>query len=69
MIAERIRRDVATAPFRIMDGEEHLTITVSIGVAATLGSDDTPDALIKRADEGVYEAKDRGRNKVIARVA
>ncbi|WP_339930838.1 PleD family two-component system response regulator [uncultured Brevundimonas sp.] len=69
MIADRIRRDVATTPFRIMDGEEHLTITVSIGVAATLGSEDTPDALIKRADEGVYEAKDRGRNKVIARAA
>ena len=68
MIAERIRRDVATAPFRIMDGEEHLTITVSIGVAASLPGD-TPDALIKRADEGVYEAKGGGRNKVIARAA
>ncbi|WP_417231041.1 PleD family two-component system response regulator [Brevundimonas sp.] len=69
MIADRIRRDVATTPFRILDGDEHLTITVSIGVAATLGADDSPDALIKRADEGVYEAKARGRNKVIARAA
>ncbi len=69
MIADRIRRDVATTPFRILDGDEHLTITVSIGVAATLGADDLPDALIKRADEGVYEAKARGRNKVIARAA
>lgn len=69
MIAERIRRDVAAGPFRIMDGEEHLTITISIGVAATTGADDTPDALVKRADEGVYEAKARGRNKVIARAA
>jgi two-component system, cell cycle response regulator len=69
MIAERIRRDVASAPFRIMDGQEHLTITISVGVAASLGGDDTPDALIKRADEGVYEAKARGRNKVISRAA
>ncbi|MGV9006015.1 MAG: PleD family two-component system response regulator [Brevundimonas sp.] len=69
MIAERIRRDVASAPFRIMEGQEHLTITISVGVAASLGGDDTPDALIKRADEGVYEAKARGRNKVISRAA
>ena len=67
-IAERIRRDVAEAPFAVMSGKEHLTVTISIGVAASL-PDDTPEALLKRADEGVYEAKSRGRNKVIARAA
>jgi two-component system cell cycle response regulator len=30
---------------------------------------DTPEQLMKRADEGVYEAKAGGRNKVIARAA
>jgi hypothetical protein len=35
MVAERIRRDVASAPFRVMGGKEQLTITISIGVAAT----------------------------------
>lgn len=68
-IAERIRRDIATAPFPIMDGAEHLNITVSVGVAASRGVDDTPEALLKRADEGLYEAKSRGRNRVIARAA
>jgi two-component system cell cycle response regulator len=68
LIAERIRRDVAEAPFAVMGGREHLTITVSIGVAATV-ADDSPESLLKRADEGVYEAKNRGRNKVIARAA
>jgi len=68
-VAERIRRDVASAPFRVMNGKELLNVTISIGVAATLGSEDSPDALLKRADEGVYEAKASGRNKVIARAA
>ncbi len=67
-IAERIRRDVAETPFPVMGGREHLTVTISIGVAASQ-ADDTPEALLKRADEGVYEAKSRGRNKVIARAA
>lgn len=68
-IAERIRRDVGSTPFRVMGGQEHLTVTISIGVATTLGPGDTPDALMKRADEGVYEAKATGRDRVIARAA
>ncbi|WP_339913211.1 PleD family two-component system response regulator [uncultured Brevundimonas sp.] len=68
-IADRIRRDVAATPFPIMSGAEHLTITISIGVAVTEGGSDSPEALLKRADEGVYEAKAHGRNKVISRVA
>jgi len=67
-IAERIRRDVGASPFRILGGEP-LSITVSVGVAATRGADDTPASLLKRADEGVYEAKKAGRNRVVARAA
>jgi two-component system cell cycle response regulator len=67
-IADRIRRDVASAPFRIT-GDELLNVTVSIGVASTEGQTDTPETLMKRADEGVYEAKSAGRNRVIARAA
>ena len=68
-VAERIRRDVASAPFRVMGGKEQITITISIGVSATTGDGDTPEGLLKRADEGVYEAKAAGRNKVIAKAA
>jgi two-component system cell cycle response regulator len=67
-VADRIRRDIEAQPFPIMGGGEGLTITVSIGVAASLAGD-TPDGLLKRADEGVYEAKAHGRNQVIARAA
>jgi len=67
-IAERIRMHVAGSPFRVAGGTELLTVTISIGVAATL-AEDTPEALLKRADEGVYEAKAAGRNTVVARAA
>jgi two-component system cell cycle response regulator len=68
-IAERIRLHVAGSPFRVMGGEELLTVTISIGVAASLRADDTPAKLIRRADEAMYEAKARGRNRVIAKAA
>ncbi len=68
-IAERIRLHVAGSPFRVSNGREVLNVTISIGVAATLGQGDTPDALLKRADEALYEAKARGRNRVIAHAA
>ena len=68
-IAERIRMHVSGAPFRIAGGREVLTVTISIGVAATLGPGDTPELLLKRSDEALYEAKASGRNRVIAHAA
>jgi two-component system, cell cycle response regulator len=67
-IAERIRLHVAGSPFRVLGGEELLTVTISIGVAASLAEDD-PARLIRRADEAMYEAKAHGRNRVIAKAA
>ena len=69
VVAERIRRHVSGTPFRVTGGKESLTVTISIGVAATLGEGDTQEALLKRADQGVYEAKAAGRNKVVAKAA
>jgi two-component system cell cycle response regulator len=68
-IAERIRLHVAGAPFSVAGGQEQLAVTISIGVAATGGETDTPDGLLKRADAALYEAKQTGRNKVVARAA
>lgn len=68
-IAERIRLHVSGAPFRVVNGREILAVTISIGVAVTLGPGDTQDALLKRADEALYEAKASGRNRVIAHAA
>ena len=68
-IAERIRMHVSGAPFRVSGGKEVLSVTISIGVAATHGESDTPEHLLKRADEALYEAKASGRNRVIAHAA
>jgi two-component system cell cycle response regulator len=68
-IAERIRRHVAGSPFRVSGGAESLTVTISIGVAATVGEGDNAEALLKRADEAMYTAKSNGRNAVIVKAA
>jgi two-component system cell cycle response regulator len=68
-IAERLRLHVAGSPFRVAGVEDPLSVTISIGVACTKAVGETPDALLKRADEAVYDAKAKGRNRVVARAA
>jgi diguanylate cyclase (GGDEF)-like protein len=42
-------------------------VTISAGVAATSGDAAlTPHDLIRQADEKLYEAKNAGRNRVVA---
>ena len=68
-IAERLRLHVAGTPFRAPGIPDPLSVTISVGVACTEGQGDTTDALLKRADEAVYEAKAHGRNQVVTRAA
>lgn len=68
-IAERIRNHVAGSSFKVGPTKEELTVTISVGVSATLGQGDTPEALLKRADQGVYQAKASGRNAVVGKAA
>lgn len=60
-IGERIRAAIAAHGFE-HDGDRH-SVTVSIGIAS-LHEDERRDHLIKRADQALYDAKDRGRNLV-----
>ncbi len=61
-VTRRLRRVIAEAT------AAKVPITVSIGVAAMQGPGDTPERLLKRADDALYEAKRGGRNRVIAAV-
>jgi two-component system cell cycle response regulator len=67
LAAERLRRQVCAAPFRAPGLDEPLEITCSIGVACSEHAEDTAESLLKRADEGLYEAKRSGRNRVIGK--
>ncbi|MFP1631377.1 PleD family two-component system response regulator [Zhengella sp. ZM62] len=67
-VAERLRVQIEGAAFDIGQGRQ-LDVTVSIGVASLLGSDESALQIMKRADEALYEAKNTGRNKVVAHAA
>ncbi len=62
-VADRLRCLVSDSPFSAGDAAG-IAVTVSIGIACRQGDDDTPDALLARADEALYEAKRNGRNRV-----
>ncbi len=64
-IAERLRARMDHDPIPVAGGTKHLTVTVSMGVASVLGQDDTAEAVLKRADEALYQAKREGRNRVM----
>jgi diguanylate cyclase (GGDEF)-like protein len=64
-IAERIRRAVESARFEEETVAEPLSATLSIGVAAYPRDALEAKGLVHAADIAVYEAKARGRNRVV----
>jgi diguanylate cyclase (GGDEF)-like protein/PAS domain S-box-containing protein len=61
VVAERVRALIAET--RIPLEEDYLSVSVSIG--ATLARpDDSPEALLNRADQLMYQCKTEGRNRV-----
>ncbi len=61
-LAERIRQVVAAA--RVEIANTQVSVTVSIGISQRLDSDISEDEVIVRADNALYRAKSRGRNRV-----
>ena len=68
-IAERLRKSIETTPIVISRNPGKLSITISIGIAAPEGDEDTADRLLHRADQALYRAKRSGRNRVVADAA
>jgi diguanylate cyclase (GGDEF)-like protein len=63
-VAEKIRQACERLGFRAPGGDP-VPLTVSIGLAVLNGLD-TPDTLIDRADQALYQAKGLGRNRTVA---
>ena len=64
--AERLREAVAATVVQL-EQDVSISFTVSIGVAALVATDNGVAAMLKRADEALYEAKYSGRNRVCSR--
>ncbi|MGO4137344.1 PleD family two-component system response regulator [Rhizobium brockwellii] len=68
-VAERLRAAIESAPFMLKHSGEALNVTASFGIASRIASVLTPGQLMKQADLALYEAKNTGRNRVVAAAA
>jgi two-component system cell cycle response regulator len=69
IVAERLRRRIASEPFTIQQGSGSVEVTISIGLATLDTVDDNAASILKRADQALYRAKRDGRNRVVADAA
>jgi two-component system cell cycle response regulator len=68
LVGERLRQKIAGEPFSLPEGGA-LPVTVSIGISSLVAAEDTPQALLARADSALYRAKRDGRNRVVSAAA
>jgi len=64
VLAERFRINVAKKVYKYQG--KTIKVTISLGVASMHGDRMTAESLLKKADQGLYEAKKTGRNRVVA---
>jgi two-component system cell cycle response regulator len=69
MVAERIRRAIASNPFSVSSGQNRLDVTISIGLATLDAKGEQIADVLKRADQALYRAKRDGRNRVVSAAA
>ncbi|MGE0416546.1 MAG: PleD family two-component system response regulator [Acetobacteraceae bacterium] len=60
---ERLRSAAEALEFR-PTGQDRSALTISVGIACTNGQPTSVDTLLQAADQALYEAKRRGRNRV-----
>jgi diguanylate cyclase (GGDEF)-like protein len=63
-LAERIRQMIKAR--KISDGTREIAVTVSAGVTSLSEQDATAEAILQRADEALYLAKQQGRDRVVS---
>jgi diguanylate cyclase (GGDEF)-like protein len=61
-VAERIRKGVESAIYQWENTK--ISVTISLGVSTLHFDGDNAEALIRRADEALYRAKNQGKNRV-----
>jgi diguanylate cyclase (GGDEF)-like protein len=64
-LLERFRRVIAIKPIHLSNRPQPASVTVSIGVAIWPDDGDTPAALLRCADQRLYQAKEQGRDRVV----
>jgi two-component system cell cycle response regulator len=68
VVGERLRQCMAASGFAGA-ASGPIRVTASVGVATIEYPDDTPEKILKRADQALYCAKRDGRNRVVADAA
>lgn len=64
-VAERLRRKISDDPVQCSAPEGQISITCSIGGALINSGNHTIEAVLKRSDDALYEAKEGGRNQTV----
>lgn len=64
ILAERLRGGIDHMPLFTPQGQE-LHLTISLGIAGYPETSETPEDLLKHADEAMQRAKEAGRNRVM----
>ncbi|WP_189002183.1 GGDEF domain-containing protein [Deinococcus roseus] len=64
VLAERLRRRLGQLSYTLPEGT--LKVTCCVGISVVAPEDSTWEQVLKRANIGLYEAKSRGRNQVVA---
>ncbi|MEM9707464.1 MAG: EAL domain-containing protein [Pseudomonadota bacterium] len=62
-LAERLRKIIEINPFATSRGA--VPVTLSIGIARQVSPDDSLDQILEQADWALYQAKGRGRNRIV----
>jgi two-component system cell cycle response regulator len=63
-VAERIRSQIETVPFKVSTADGMINKTTSLGISVLRKEGDTVETILKRADEALYAAKHGGRNRI-----